>query len=167
MRTGAQWESGQVMGQGRGWLTAADPGVHGLWGHQFRLEQVYFVGVQMGVPYVVLTRLIHPPAHLILLSFFCPCLATSAFSARLWEKVGGPIMRTGDLYVLFCPQEQGRDAVLDPEDQPSSCHLLSTRLPSSRQLHEEVLSTPAAFLYHPPLPGMSSWGSDQPFLWVM
>lgn len=62
-------------------------------------------------------------------------------------------MRRGALYVFFCPQEQGRDAVLDPEDQPSSCHLLSTRLPSSRQLHEEVLSTPAALLYHPPLPG--------------
>lgn len=112
----------------------------------------------MGVPYVVLTRLIHPPAHPILLSPSCPCLAISAFSARLWEKAGGPIMRSGDLYVLFCPQEQGRDVVLDPEDQPSSRHLLSTSLPSSRQLHEEVLSTPAALLYHPPLPGTRSWG---------
>lgn len=60
-------------------------------------------------------------------------------------------------YVLFCPQEQGRNAVLDPEDQPSGRHLLCTCLPSGRQLHEEVLSATATLLYHTPLPGTSSW----------
>lgn len=120
----------------------------------------------MGGPHLVLIRLIHPPVHPTLLSPSCSCLGISAFSARLhaenWvpgrEKAGGPTVRSGVLYVLFCPQEQGRDAVLDPEDQPSSGHLLSACLPSSRQLHEEVLSTSAALLYHPPLPGTSSRG---------
>lgn len=109
----------------------------------------------------------HPPtSHPTLLSPSCPYLGISAFSARLhaeyWmpglEKAGGPTMRSRALYVLFCPQEQGRDAVLDSEDQLSSCHLLSTRLPSSCQLHEEVLSTLAALVYHSPLPGINSWG---------
>lgn len=124
------------------------------------------MGVPMGVPELALRRLTHPPAHPTLLSPSCPCLGISAFSVRLHveyrvpgrEKAGGPRVRSGAPYVLFCPQEQGRDAVLDPEDQPGSCHLLGTGLPSSRQLHEEVLPTSAALLFHPPLPGTSSRG---------
>lgn len=134
----------------------------------------------MGVPYPVLTRLIHPAAHSHLLLPSCPCLGTRAFSARLHTEYCMPGAGEGcgsyrenlePLYVIACPQEQGRNAVLDPEDQPRGCHLLRTCLPSSRQLHEEVLSTPAALLYHSPLPGTSSWlrplASAQLFLWVM
>lgn len=54
-----------------------------------------------------------------------------------------------------CPQEQGRNAVLDPQAQPGGRHLLGPSLPSCCQLHEEVLSAPAALLHHSPLPGTS------------
>lgn len=58
------------------------------------------------------------------------------------------------------PQEQRGNAVLDPEDQPGGCHLLSALLPRCCQLHEEVLSASAALLHHSPLPGTSSWAND-------
>lgn len=58
------------------------------------------------------------------------------------------------------PQEQRGNAVLDPEDQPGGCHLLSALLPCCRQLHEEVLSASVALLHYSPLPGTSSWAHD-------
>lgn len=103
----------------------------------------------------------HPPLPL------CPPTRRSLWPLCAWlcwvgdrksycEKPVRPPLPSG-------PQEQRGNAVLDPEDQPGGCHLLSALLPRCRQLHEEVLSASAALLHHSPLPGTSSWAHDTTF----